>query len=685
MSEINLRILLSAAKGNVTSVIGDVTKALGPGAGGLAGALTAVGVIGVGALVAVGVQAGKMAAEYQSAMTQLQNTTGSSDAQMKGYTATIRELSDSTGKAQTDLAAGMYQIISANFAGADATRILTTATQAAIIAHADQTKVTTGLVVTLNAFGLKADQVDSVSNRMFKTLSLGRGQMGDLAGALQTGGALVAHYGVSVTDMDATLATLSTGGMKTFGTSMTGLTQLLNVMDGKTDLITGRLHKLHINFDEGKFKAMDYEHQIAYLTETFKGHEKQMVAVLGSKQAATALGILGTQAPLLAANVKKLGDAQDLAKQKQDAWTKVQGDFNFQWDKLKTNVQNLLIDLVLKLLPILTPIVKTFSDWAVNLQYTFVPWLRNAVDGFSHIVYWFQQGSGPAQALKILLEGIGVAIGLAKIASVAQDIAGMASQAASFISGPGKNLLAYFTNDLTGAANGAGTAVSNIGADAEANVGKVQAAAVEEETALGETTATADATAASVTGIGTAAEAAAGKFAGFLSLAAKFGGLALLASQYGETTIPQPSVSGADQGKLQKVWQEVYPLSEGNAPNPSKMTSEQLMKVYQQWEKDYPGTVFPWFKNQGLASGGLNIPAGVYTVGERGPERMYVPGGSHVAPHGTSLGGSVIVYLTVNNPMRTSADTERMLDEVEQGLARRFRSQTPSFGFGGIL
>ena len=222
-------------------------------------------VVGAAIALYIGVKAVQAATAYQTAMTQLQNTVNATDAQMKGYATTIRQVSDTTGVAQTKLAEGMYQIVSANFAGADASRILTTATKAATIAGADQTKVTTGLVVTLNAFGLKASQVDTVSNQMFKTLSLGRGQMGDLAGALQTGGALVHHYGVSVTDMDASLATLSSGGMKTFGTSMTGLTQLLNVMDGKTDLITTRMHALGISFDETKFKSMDYQHQVAYL------------------------------------------------------------------------------------------------------------------------------------------------------------------------------------------------------------------------------------------------------------------------------------------------------------------------------------------------------------------------------------------------------------------------------------
>lgn len=465
MTDINLRILLNAVKGNTTSVIGDVSRALGTSSSGLQGAMLGVSVAAAALAIGIGVKAVQAAAAYQSAMTQLQNTTGSTDAQMQQYTATIRELSDTTGKAQTDLAKGMYQIVSANFAGADATRILTTATQAAIIAGADQTQVTTGLVVTLNAFGLKANQVDSVSNRMFKTLSLGRGQMNDLAGALQTGGALVAHYGVSVTDMDATLATLSTGGMKTFGTSMTGLTQLLNVMDGKTDLITKRMHKLGITFDENKFQAMTYTQQIAYLSAAFQGHEKQMVAVLGSKQAATALGILGTQSTLLASNLKKLSDTQELAKEKTTAWSKVQNDFNFQWDRFKTTMNNVLITLGLGLLPVLT-----------NIASQLIP----LVQQFSQFVGWMQQGSPAAQAVGLALQLIGSTIATMAVASWVQGFVGGLAKIAT-----------------------------------QSGLTKVQVAsdAVEEDASLATVAASADTASLSVKGIGIAALGAVGPVA----------------------------------------------------------------------------------------------------------------------------------------------------------------------------
>lgn len=462
MADVSMRILLSAVGGaGVTSTIKSIASSLGSGSGGLGTVLAGVGIAAGVAAVAIGVTAVKAASDYQAAMTQLQNTTNSSDAQMQQYTATIRQLSDTTGKSQVDLSKGMYQIISANFAGADATRILTTATQAAIIANADQTQVTTGLVVTLNAFGLKASQVDTISNQMFKTLSLGRGQMGDLAGALQTGGALVAHYGVSVTDMDAILATLSTGGMKTFGTSMTGLTQLLNVMDGKTDLITKRIHALGLPFDEAKFKAMNVQQQIAYLNQTLENNKGQEVAILGSKQAATALGILGTQAGLLASNTKKLSDTQELAAEKQTAWGKVQGDFGFQMQKIGTILQNGLIDVGLKLLPVLTGIASVLSANLMPilssvgsfLQAAFVPIWNTLQDVMTHqVIPAFMQMWKNIQPLMPTLETLGKIIGTVIVVAIMLLIRvwGMLEGAIAGVIQIVAGLLAFFTDLFTG-------------------------------------------------------------------------------------------------------------------------------------------------------------------------------------------------------------------------------------------
>lgn len=379
MADIPVRIALQTIGGaSAISVIGNLANALKSGLG---GALLGVAAAAAGTAIAIGVQSVQAFTQYRQAMVQLQNTTGSSDAQMRQYEATIKQLSDTTGKSQADLAAGMYQIISANFFGADATQILTTATQAAVIANANQTQVTTGLIVTLNAFGQKADQANTVSNQMFKTLSLGRGNISDLSGSLQTGASLVHQYGVNIVDMDATLATLSTSGMKTFGTSMTALTQLLNVMDGKTDLITKRLHAQGIQFDESKFKSMNYVQQIQYLNQAFAGHGDLMVSVLGSKQAADALGMLGDHVDLLKSDIAALGNTQQLAKDKQDAWARTQQTSAFQAQLFQTHIQNLMITLGANLLPIINNVIAAlmnFGTWVGTVAGGFIDWVQKS-------------------------------------------------------------------------------------------------------------------------------------------------------------------------------------------------------------------------------------------------------------------------------------------------------------------
>lgn len=61
----------------------------------------------------------------------------------------------------------------------------------------------------------------------------------------------------------------------------------------------------------------------------------------------------------------------------------------------------------------------------------------------------------------------------------------------------------------------------------------------------------------------------------------------------------------------------------------------------------------------GYATGVLNAPGGWSTVGERGPERMYVPQGASIYPTGSGAGGTIVVNNTfhVNG---TGADVARV-------------------------
>lgn len=367
-----LSVVLKAqdAASNVVGGFMKTLEGLGPVAG-VAGGL----IIGAGAaIVGFGVASAKMAADYQQQMNMVQSLTGSTNAQMQQYKNSIRGVSDETGKSSIELSKGLYQVISAGFQGADATKVLGLAAKDSVIGLTDQETTTKALVVAMNSYKIGAKDADNVSNQMLKTTALGRMSLSDYAGALATGAAAAHGNGVSMAEMNATLATLTSGGVKTAGIAMTDLTNLTGVMDGKTDMMTKRIRAQGISFDETKFKTLSYSDQVKYLGDKLSGLSYgQKQAVLGSKNAAQALEILSKNSKMYKDDVAKLSDKQQMAKDSATAWAKTQSGFNQTWTRMKTQLDNVMISVGDKLLPVLgklmdkvSPLIKQFADWMQN-------------------------------------------------------------------------------------------------------------------------------------------------------------------------------------------------------------------------------------------------------------------------------------------------------------------------------
>ena len=88
-------------------------------------------------------------------------------------------------------------------------------------------------------------------------------------------------------------------------------------------------------------------------------------------------------------------------------------------------------------------------------------------------------------------------------------------------------------------------------------------------------------------------------------------------------------------------------------------------------------------KSKGLARGGPVLPGGMYTVGENGPETLFVGrSGGIVVPNGVGMmagggGSSINASVTINNPVvRSDADIRSLADRVSAAQASQLR------GFG---
>jgi TP901 family phage tail tape measure protein len=124
----------------------------------------------------------------------------------------VLDMSPTLGSA-TDLARGMYQVLSATIAPENAMAFLEASAKAARAGVTDTYTAVDALTTVLASYGMEADRVTAVSDIMFNTVLRGKTTYAQLAGSLGTVVPLAAQVGVSFEEVAAAIATLTRKGV----------------------------------------------------------------------------------------------------------------------------------------------------------------------------------------------------------------------------------------------------------------------------------------------------------------------------------------------------------------------------------------------------------------------------------------------------------------------------------------
>lgn len=322
----------------------------------------------------VGATSVQMAAQYQQAMNMVQALTGSSSDQMAQYDAALKNLAVDAGVAPTELAKGLYNVLSAGFTGAQAMQVLTLATQDAKIGMTDAKTTTNALTTVLKAFGVSAGDTTRVNGEMLETVTLGKMTMEQYAGAIGKASSTSMQFHVSMQNMNASIATLTANGIPSASQAVTDYNQTLSVMYGNIGTVTKSLHKNGIAFDETKFNAMSYADKIQYLNQALQTANEKHVHITGvTKQAAQAIQVISQHSSEFAHNLATLSDKQAMAQKTQQAWAITQNGFNQTLSRAKAALDVMFITIGQALLPVLTkllaqvaPLIAQFTQWLIK-------------------------------------------------------------------------------------------------------------------------------------------------------------------------------------------------------------------------------------------------------------------------------------------------------------------------------
>ena len=145
-----------------------------------------VGTIGAISTVAAAVYAGPVQAaqQYEKAIAKVGTIADTQEVPLGTLSQQIMELSNKTGIAANAIADDVYNAISAGQKTGDAVNFVTNSTKLAKAGFAESSQTLDVLTTVLNAYGMSADKVSTVSDMLVQTQNKGKVTVGELASSM---------------------------------------------------------------------------------------------------------------------------------------------------------------------------------------------------------------------------------------------------------------------------------------------------------------------------------------------------------------------------------------------------------------------------------------------------------------------------------------------------------------------
>jgi phage-related protein len=187
-------------------------------------------------LAALGLAAGaavsiKMAADWQTSLTQLTTSAGEPVKALGALRQGILSLSVGTDTSVSELTSGLYMISSAGFTGAKGLDVLKAAAQGAKSEGASLADVSNVLTSAMNAYNLPASKATATTNELIATVASGKMHLQDLATSLSSVLPIAASAHISLAQVGGAIATMTMQGMSAHRATMDLANMIRSLID----------------------------------------------------------------------------------------------------------------------------------------------------------------------------------------------------------------------------------------------------------------------------------------------------------------------------------------------------------------------------------------------------------------------------------------------------------------------
>lgn len=324
-------------------------------------------------IAAVGAASVKMAADFETAMAKVSSIADETEVSYDDMRKAILDLSNETGVAATDIAENVYQAISAGQDTAQAVNFVQKTTKLAKSGFAETGEALDVLTTILNAYGLEASQVDSVSDKLIQTQNLGKTTVAQLAQNMGSVIPTAAAYGVELDNLAAGYVTLTKNGIGT-ASATTYLNSMIDEL-GKTGSKSANVlkDKTGKSFKELMDSGMSLEDVLQIVAEGAEETGVSISDMFGNKNAKKAANSLIQNADDFTGALDSMGKAVGTTDA---AFAKVTDTSAARFKKVLNEAKNTGIDLGQAILTTAAPALKDLAEKIKGgLQ-----WFRNLDD-----------------------------------------------------------------------------------------------------------------------------------------------------------------------------------------------------------------------------------------------------------------------------------------------------------------
>lgn len=327
--------------------------------------------IGVGGAITGAFAVGARAAmDFGHGMANV-STLGVKD--LKGLETGVKSVARTFGTDLNDTAEQMYQTISAGIPEDAAIMVLETAARGAAAAHGELSSAVDMGTSVLNAYGKNAGSAVEINKNFTDVMGmaatavkLGKTTLDEMGGSLGRVAPLANSAGVSMGEMYASIAALTSGGIQTTE-AVSGLKQVLANIVKPGSEAAQVASDLGIQFDATTLKSMGLAGFLDMVKNSTGGNVETMAQLFGSVEAVnTVLSLTGAQAGMFTKALGEMDNAQQNFITMSDAM--IRNDPSLAYKQFTAELRILAIELGQAVLPVMkdfigviTPIVQKLA------------------------------------------------------------------------------------------------------------------------------------------------------------------------------------------------------------------------------------------------------------------------------------------------------------------------------------